>query len=526
MKNKLRKLNYILIGAIIIFQPFIVMFQAMIVRDVQLFGLSVFEFFNIITMMVSFGITVYLYEDKRKFLKFVPYILILGVYMILHGLHIYQFDNEVYPLQTPNFFVESYYIFRTFIVPLLLIFNIYYSEIKKEHLIKLLEILIFIVVIVIVVTNLFNVALQNYSDENVYNAFNLWDWFNFENTSRYSYYQLTSKGWFLSGNQMSAILFMSFPVILYRTYMQRDKFHYLLVVLQMLAMFMLGTKTANVGCILICIMFVGLWIFFKILKHNEKGIGVLLLITLVFAGLIQFSPVGYMMKYENGVESSSTGSSTSMLDSAVEVEDKEGSSFDYEKLRNDSKILKKLDPDKLSEDEKIFVKEYMEEFCSFFGISPYIIEHYNDLEHSVFWTRYIQEIPNNDYRVLKTMILEDIYHNNNNSLDKYLGMGYTLNYIYTEADYTYQLYNYGLVGILVLVGPYFFGLLYVIYQGVRNFKKMFKLECAMYFVAPLLGLCVAKMSGHVLERTFPLLVLAVLICIILMHTRECVGKTV
>ena len=71
MKNKLRKLNYILIGAIIIFQPFIVMFQAMIVRDVQLFGLSVFEFFNIITMMVSFGITVYLYEDKRKFLKFI-----------------------------------------------------------------------------------------------------------------------------------------------------------------------------------------------------------------------------------------------------------------------------------------------------------------------------------------------------------------------------------------------------------------------------------------------------------------------
>ena len=164
----------------------------------------------------------------------------------------------------------------------------------------------------------------------------------------------------------------------------------------------------------------------------------------------------------------------------------------------------------------------MAEFCSFFGIDPFIIEHYDDLEHSDFWTRYIQESPNNNYRVLKTMILEDIYDKNDNPLDKYLGMGYTLNYIYTETDYTYQFYNYGIIGGVLLIGPYIWGVLYVIYQGLRHFKEMFTLECAMYYVAPLLGLCVAKFSGHVLERTLPLLILATVLGIVLIHTRDCI----
>ena len=78
------------------------------------------------------------------------------------------------------------------------------------------------------------------------------------------------------------------------------------------------------------------------------------------------------------------------------------------------------------------------------------------------------------------------------------------------------------MGVVVLIGPYFCLLAYVILQGLRNFKKMFTLESAMYISAPLLGLCVAKFSGHVLERPFPLITLSVVLGIILLHTQNCV----
>lgn len=521
-KAKLSKLNHYLITLLFMAQPFIVMFQATVVRDVQLFGFSIFEFFNIILALVSMGLCIYLYPEKEKFKKYIPYVVILGVYTLLHGWNIYQFDQSTYSLQSPNFLVESYYIFRTFIVPLLLLFDVYYSQMSKKQLLKILEIFIYVISIVCVLTNLLGVAQQNYSDATVYGKYNLFDWFNFENTYKYSYYDLTTKGWFLSGNQLSAILFMVYPVVLWLAYDKKSLTNYLLVILCTLSMFMLGTRTANMGAIIILVMFLVLYVLFRLLKQKSKSILFLLIVLISFGALFPFSPIGYKIKYEKNEDSGSSGTSSTLLESAMNVnEDEWGTTtLDFEKLAEQSIQLKNLDVQNMTEDDLIFVKEYMAEFCGFFGISPYILEHYNDLNHSRFWAKYMQETPNNDYRVLKTMILENIQRENQHPLDKLLGIGYTLNYIYTEADYTYQYYSYGIFGLMVLIGPYFAILGFVIFQGLKHFKKMFTLECAIYFIAPMLGLIAAKFSGHVLERSFPLMVMAWLLGILLVHTKK------
>lgn len=522
MLNEMKNLNWVkinkrLLALLILAQPFIVMFQAMIVRDIQLFGFSVFEFFNIFAVFISMMICICTHPNKKVFLKFIPYVFLLGIYTLLHGWNIYQFDQGIYSLQSPNFLVESYYILRTFVVPLLLLFDIYYAQFKKEEMLRILEVFVLIISFVMVFTNILGIALRNYSDDSIFNTYNLFHWFTFTNAHSYSYYELTTKGWFLSGNQMSAILFMSFPLMLYRAYDQRKIYQYMIVVLQGLSMYMLGTKTANIGFLLILLMFIALWMLFRVIKETSKGILFFLVVLLVFGALFPFSPAGYKMRYDS---EDSVQVSGSLLDQAVDAKAEEGSTIDFEKLVKDSKRFKALNADALSEDEKQFVLSYMDEFCSFFGISPYIIEHYHDMDHSTFWAHYIQETPNNDYRVLKTMILNDIYENNNHKEDRYLGMGYTLNYIYTEADYSYQYYSYGLVGILVLIVPYYLVLAYVFLQGLRHFKKLFTLECSLYFIAPLLGLLIAKFSGHVLERAFPLMTIACLMGILLLHVKQ------
>lgn len=535
MEKKLIRWNHILIGILVLAQPFIIMFQSMIVRDVQLFGLSVFEGFNIILSVISLGITVYTGENKKRFIKYIPYVLLLGTYLILHGYNIYQFNNSVYPAQSPSFLVESYYIFRTFLVPLLLMFNVCYAGIEKEKVLRIFEGFLFVFVSVMVVTNFFKVALINYEEVLLHylkelRRISFFDWFTFENAFSYSYYELTTKGWFLSGNELSAVLFMSLPLVVYRAYKCKDVFHYVLIVLQMLAMYMLGTKVANMGALLILIMFIGIWCVFAILRHKKQSIIPIMALLIIFGAIFPFSPIGYKYRYEFVSGDGGSESSGMLLDQAAVVNLDEKDEFSeemihyYENLIKDSRYLKGLNPNELNEEEKQFIKEYMMNYCGYFGIDPYIIRNYDDLEHSAFWVRYLQETPNNDYRVLKTMILEDIYNNNDNEKDKYLGMGYTTNYIYTEADYTYQFYMYGIIGIVLFIGPYIAMLLFVIIKGLLNIRKIFNLSTAICFVAPLIGILVAKLSGHVLERTLPLMTIAMLSGILYLHVEELTDK--
>ena len=531
MNKKITQINHILIEILVIAQLFIVMFQANIVRDVQLLGLSIFEGFNIILSLVILGITVFSHSKKRVFIKYIPYVVVLGIYLILHSYNTYQFNQEVYAAQTPSFLTETYYIFRIFLVPIILIFNIYYSGIQKEKLIKILEVFVFIIAVVMVGTNFLHLALRNYSNETIYGGLSFFDWFTFESSEKYDYYRLTTKGWFLSGNQMAGILFMTFPVMLYRIYQRRGWFRYVTMSLQMLAMFMLGNKVSNLGCLLVVSMFGCFWVLFKLLKHKEKGILAIVIIGVSFLILFPFSPVGHMIRYQNAMkESGISENQKTLLEQAIDVElteemDKEERAY-YEKLKTDSIYFSELDADNLSEEEQTFVVNYMDEHRYFFGISSYITKRYDSLESANFWVRYMQQARNNDYRAMKSAILEDIYQRNQNKWNRYLGMGNTLNFLYTEEDYSYQVYSYGIIGFLLLIGPYFYLILYVFVQGLKNFKKMFTLESAMYFSAPLLGLGVAKLSGHIFENTLPLMVIGIVGGILLLHTRRQVTSTV
>ena len=528
MKEKLRKTNYILIAFLLIAQPYIAMFQAMVVRDIQFLGLSVFEFFNIFLVGTTVFITLFTFDDKKKFIKYIPYLLALSVYLVLHGINIYAFNHDIYSLQEPNFLVETYYITRTFLVPLAFLFSVYYSGIRKEQLYRIFRIFIISVSFSMVITNFLGIALQNYGEETTYCSYRLFDWFHFQNSYKFSYYDITTKGWFLSGNQMAAILFMSYPLTLLIAYSQKHMIDYITAFAQGLSMFMLGTKVANMGALLILCAFVCFWILTKIAKKPVNSILFLIVISVILGALFPFSPMGQKLAYENEHSHSAQSAPATMADSALNMELEESNSdpeeialFNfYQELKNDTQILMGLNADSLSKSEQEFVKSYLYKFCSFYGISPFIISHYDNLSHMEFWTHYLQNAQNNDYRVLKTMILEDIYKHNNNPNDKFLGLGYTLNYIYTEADYSYQLLSYGYIGFALLIGPYFIAIFYLAFSILKRFKIMFEIEAMCLCVGPVIGILVAKFSGHVLERSFPLLIIAFLSGIALTHCRE------
>ena len=162
-------------------------------------------------------------------------------------------------------------------------------------------------------------------------------------------------------------------------------------------------------------------------------------------------------------------------------------------------------------EEKDFIKEMVTKYQVEAHIPSYILNSYPVEYDYQYWCRFFQreEFPINDFRVMKNNILQSIYSRNNNKLDKYLGMGYSLGFTYNEQDYYYQFYIYGILGILVLVGPFY---LISILGGIlilKNFKLKLNVTNVTILMTPFMGLLVGFMSGHVLERTFPMIVVAI-----------------
>ena len=262
-KNKLITLNKWLIIILVLMQPLINIIKRNIVNDIQIFGFSLFEFFNIVLILASLCITILLYKDKKHFKKFLLIIPVFIIYTIFHYINLTNFNLNVYENANPNYLKETYYLFRIFILPLLLIISLYYSGIKKDSCIRIVEICALIISSVIVVCNIFLFAHPSYGEAEFITK-NIFSWFTFSNDYFYSYYEITSVGLFDSANQISSILFMIFPIIIYQAYKKRSIYNYLLLILTSIAMLMLGTKAASIGIILIYIAFICLFVFLKI----------------------------------------------------------------------------------------------------------------------------------------------------------------------------------------------------------------------------------------------------------------------
>lgn len=494
--EKFKRIHHWLIAFTILVQPLIDILRRVGCANYEVFGLSIIELVNILLVGTIFVMTVISYDNKKKLLKWlallVPYIIYFG----FHYYNITQFNTLVYPQQTTSIVIEFYYLFKLFIIPLVLIFSIYYSGIKKEDLFQIFELFILIVAGTICFLNICGLSFYSY-DNGSFSNFTILEWFTYNGGN---FHELTSKGWFDSGNQISAIMFITLPVTLYLAYSKQKKYNYLILCIQLLAMLMLGTKIANIGCILILMAFFGVTFFKKyILKKETKKIKWIFLITIITFILFVFSPRGYELLNKDEISSNIGGSNETIP------------SIDLGKNE-------KLNCLNLTINDKKYLEKFILENQYALKLPEYILKSYPPDYNHTFWC-YVSKVGLDrnsraiDYREIKTDILKQIYIKNNNEMDKWVGMGYTLNYIYTEEDYTYQYYTYGIFGILLFIGPYFVILAYVLFNFLRNFKQAFTIENVLIILSLMIALVIPYLSGHVLERAFPLYVIA-FICVL------------
>lgn len=483
------KVLKVLITILFLQLPFLDMLRTTTFKDIEIFGIALIEFLNIVLIGVSLIIT-FTKIKLRDILKYIGFILIIGIYIVLHYLNIIKFDTSIFPRANFNFVTETFYILRVYVLPLTLLYVLFYNRkiFNKEFYFRIIKIVIGIISFSIIILNILKLSYISYSADKNHVIYNMFDYFLYQG----DYKQLSSRGFFDSANELSAILFMLMPMNIYLLFKEGKKINVVLYVCQYIAMVLLGTRTAAYGALLISVVSFGAYLLFCLLKKEKfkESFNVNFCISaLACTAFLFISPFMFGR----------------MSEGAPDFSIKDQTAYkDLEK--SDMKV----------EDLDRLIEKYKSEYL----INESYLKMYPLKNDPKFWLGIARrdKALNSDNRKMKIDIINRVEERNNNPMDKWLGMGYTLNFQDLERDYVYQYYIFGIIGLALLIGPYFIILIYLVVKGFRNFSKNFKLKTILGCMSVVLGLIIAYYSGHVFGWVSPMMYLvmffALLICII------------
>lgn len=536
-KDSIPKIINILILALLILQPFMDIYLSLSDSIFQIFGLSIIEVTNILLTTVIVFFTFINNKDliyKKKWL----FIIVGCIYIAYLGAHLFniqQFNESLFPKSDINIFKEIYYISRSYLIFLVLTACLIINKCKKENLFKALNIFILIITFIMIITNVFKVALVSYNDDNVPIAVNIFEWFTYSGDTKL----ITSKGLFFSANQISILLLMLFPITIYNSVKNKRVGQYIILFMHILSMIMLGTRIASLGFIGISVGFIllRLVLVLKEKKFNDscKWIYFVFLISLPF---IAFSPLikKTLDNYYVSEPDEIILKESEIINNNIDEEEKEKIEKIYKEIKKktpnkDVIINKNIDLNKygdaslklvlgkcsdIARDQDII--DYMNNNYEKHRINSYFVKAYPIEKDPEFWCERHQNSSskNTNYRKLKTDMYERLFELNNRKLDPILGIGYTVNMLDTEADYSLQYFQFGILGVILLIGPYILCLLLGLFAVIRDIKKKFTMENVLLLVSLFCGLGAAIFNGHFFSYSIIMIPVA-LICSLIVN---------
>jgi len=286
-------------------------------------------------------------------------------------------------------------------------------------------------------------------------------------------------------NQISATLICLLPIELYFIYKEKITFGKVLtLVLNILALLMIGTRVASYGWLFVILIVTGEYIFSSIkTKEKIEGSKFLLLgiISLAFLLIIPYSPVA-----------NRTYASDRNRIVQEQIKNSNG-----EEERRGLICLDELD----CKDKK---REYISKYYKIYGFdNEFINDYYNYNEDTDFWfelfnTPYIERA---DHRQIKALITYRVMELNNNKWDYLFGLTFTRlrgMEIYMENDIIVHLYSIGIFGLILFIIPYLFIAGYAFYRLIKDKKISF--ISYVYISSIVLAFCAGIVSGNVFDE--------------------------
>lgn len=309
------------------------------------------------------------------------------------------------------------------------------------------------------------------------------------NTSSTTYIEGTGlKGWFESGNSISAVLTLSIYVLLstndknYRKIIIGE-----IIILGIFLCMVIGTRVGLFGFIVALVSFVFAEIVGKLIsndKINKKfvasGIIAILAVVLIVAvvGSNTLERRKHLKEIEGDIVDTSTNSEAHITGSLLEIK-------------------QKIDNGQIED-------TYMNE-----AQKKSLLELY-DIANK--W-----DISNNDQRMQQLIYNALLVKNQANPLLIIFGNGYMNQYreLVMEIDISAFLFNFGIIGFLLYFGPFLAIFIYGIYFGIRKIRHIDR-EYIMYVLGIGLAFAISIFSGYVFFNMSTSTMIAV-ICALLIN---------
>lgn len=494
----------------LLLQPIIDITRTFFGNSIEILGISFQEIVNIVLCGYLCMIFLYKYhKDVKKLLVPISYTIILGIYLVFHIWNILQFNKDILNNCDINMFREIYMIVRTYYVPGIIFIMMFLSPEINKKFDKIVAILSGGISSIIVITNILKISFVSYASGLETNEFihkNIFEWFGNRNTEDAIY--MTSKGWFYIGNQISIILFALFPIVILLAF-KHGKKYVALVLLQGIAMVMIGTKVASLGCVLILGAAISIFVVFGIflkqfairMKDIIIWIGVVVILLLLFSVSPFFEVQGAKQEAYIADEYE-----ISLRDEIQEME--------KDVISSDSKKDKKVIKDFAKAIEK---NPYL------YGIDREFIELFPVKDNYEFWFKVATDETQAqlNYREFKKEIYQEVLKKNNNKWDKMLGIGYTSNFPYVESDFYSQIVWFGYVGMGIIMGPYILVVIITSILLIRRLKINFKYENMMFLMSIFGSLLLCIMAGHLFNGIFSITIFGWII--VTFYQAQCTG---
>lgn len=437
---------------------------------INLFGFSPTTIIRMIVVALC-ALIVFIKKDKKK-KNILIFCFIATIYFIIHHFVSTSIDDSLIYSSFRYSIVEEIFYFLRMFLPIGVIYIVYNLKYTKEDLKMVIKYSSILLILIVVLLNIFGIARASYGSGFITGS--IFDWFNI-NIDRYN---LASKGWFNSANQVSALLIIFIVMMEYFTLEDKKNSDLVVTLLLIFSSMMIGTRTSTLGVFAVVIFLMISYFFIKKIIHKknvyDKKLIRICILILIFTGIVfRFAPIvnchGDNYKCILSINSGLTS------DNIIEV----------------PKDLK-FDGDT----------------CNFLKKTPANSEYYDKLYPCLnnidFWNKFVNEkvyeYANN--RTMEVLVTNDVYSKISNPLINLFGMGrsrFLSAKIYLEKDIYVHYYTIGIVGvILFLIVPYLIPIFILCVKMLVNKKINYYDFCLCFSVFVVMA--VSYLSGHILDE--------------------------
>lgn len=269
--------------------------------------------------------------------------------------------------------------------------------------------------------------------------------------SSYSYYKLGESGWFFAANELSAIVSITFPIMIWYALEKIDTwtriYYWITIILAAYSALLIGTK----GSLIAVIFGICMGILSTIIQFFRRGANKKMMAFL--AGILVITLGGIFLAYPAMAVSRTAELHSEMIkDKKQKAKTKKGLTKDQEKYVKTNKTVSYLLSGR---------------------------------------TVYFENASGNFSKATPAQ--------------KIFGMGYATNFKkvknakLVEMDYIDIFFQFGFLGTIVYMAPLLYCLIYLIGTFFRKFIYMWSFKWALLVASVVLGFGMALLTGHVIE---------------------------